>query len=131
MIARRTRSSFYSAKRTFSKVSSGSAPSVAIVTGASRGIGRAIALSLADAGCKVVVNYLNNQDSAEDVVKHILQHAKDKSSDAIAIRADCSKQDEVQNMFNLAIEKVIHTSLYTLSAIIFIFYTAFVSSLVQ
>ena len=41
---------------------------VAVVTGASRGIGRAIALRLADAGCNVVVNYSSNSAAAEDVV---------------------------------------------------------------
>lgn len=40
---------------------------VAVVTGASRGIGRAIALALADAGCKVIVNYASNEAAALEV----------------------------------------------------------------
>ena len=40
---------------------------VAVVTGASRGIGKAIALALADAGCKVVVNYASNEAAALEV----------------------------------------------------------------
>ena len=42
---------------------------VAVVTGASRGIGRAIALALADAGCKVIVNYASNEAAALEVDK--------------------------------------------------------------
>ena len=40
---------------------------VAVVTGASRGIGKAIALALADAGCKVIVNYASNEAAALEV----------------------------------------------------------------
>src|SRR5208283_2110365 len=43
----------------------------ALVTGASRGIGRAIALALAGAGCNVVVNYLKERESAEQVAASI------------------------------------------------------------
>lgn len=42
---------------------------VAVVTGASRGIGKAIALALADAGCKVIVNYASNEAAALEVCK--------------------------------------------------------------
>ena len=41
---------------------------VALVTGASRGIGRAIALALGDAGCKVIVNYASNEAAALEVI---------------------------------------------------------------
>jgi len=65
---------------------------VALVTGGSRGIGRAVALSLAEAGAKVAVNYRQREDEAADVVATIERAA----GHAIAVRADVSKQDEVR-----------------------------------
>ena len=59
---------------------------VAIVTGASRGIGRAIAISMARAGHGVVVNYLKNETAAEQVVGEI----RDAGGRAIAIGAKCA-----------------------------------------
>ncbi|PNW53699.1 UNVERIFIED_CONTAM: 3-oxoacyl-[acyl-carrier-protein] reductase [Euhalothece sp. KZN 001] len=67
---------------------------VAIVTGASRGIGRSIALSLAEAGAKVVINYARSEQAAQTVVKEIT----DQKGEAIAIQADVSKSEEVQNL---------------------------------
>ncbi len=60
---------------------------VAIVTGSSSGIGRGIALKLAQEGVMVVVNYSNNADKAEAVVNEINR----QSGEAIAIRADMSQ----------------------------------------
>ncbi|MGQ0441799.1 SDR family NAD(P)-dependent oxidoreductase, partial [Bacillus sp. B-TM1] len=57
---------------------------VALVTGASRGIGRAIAIDLAKQGANVVVNYAGNEQKANEVVDEI----KKLGSDAIAVRAD-------------------------------------------
>lgn len=59
---------------------------VAIVTGASRGIGRAIALALAEAGARVVVNYRSQVESAEAVVATI----QAQSGQAVAVQADVS-----------------------------------------
>lgn len=67
---------------------------VAIVTGASRGIGRSIALSLAEAGAKVVINYARSEQAAQTVVKEIT----DQKGEAVAIQADVSKSEEVQNL---------------------------------
>lgn len=67
---------------------------VALVTGASRGIGRAIALDLAKNGAKVVVNYAGNQTKAEEVVAEIGQLGQE----AIAIKADVSNSEEVTSM---------------------------------
>lgn len=75
---------------------------VAIVTGASRGIGRAIALALGREGAKVTVNYLKSEDKAKEVVRTI----KEKyGSDAIAIKADVAKWDEVQKMVEETVKR--------------------------
>ena len=67
---------------------------VALVTGASRGIGRAIALRLAEEGCKVVVNYNRSAEAAEDVVAQI----KANGGEAVAIQADVSDFKEAQRL---------------------------------
>jgi 3-oxoacyl-[acyl-carrier protein] reductase len=64
---------------------------VALVTGASRGIGKAIALALAKAGCNVVVNYRNDPESAHVVVKEV----RSKGRTSIAVKADLSSPSEV------------------------------------
>ena len=68
---------------------------VAIVTGSSRGIGRACALRLAKEGMDVVVNYNSNEAEAMKVVNAI----KDMGQDAIAIKANTGNQNDVKNMF--------------------------------
>jgi 3-oxoacyl-[acyl-carrier protein] reductase len=65
---------------------------VAIVTGASRGIGRAVALALAEQGAKVVINYAQSSAAAEELVQAIAA----RGGEAIALQADVSKVDEVE-----------------------------------
>ena len=72
---------------------------VALVTGASRGIGAEIAKQLAAAGAKVIVNYAGGKDAADRVVSLI----KENGADAIALQADVSKADDVTRLFNAAI----------------------------
>jgi len=74
---------------------------VAIVTGASRGIGRATALALATEGARVVVNYASSRESADKVVADILA----LGSEAIALPADVSKADQVDGLVHGAMEK--------------------------
>jgi len=74
---------------------------VAIVTGASRGIGRSTALALASEGANVVVNYASSSGAADAVVKEI----EAMGSAAIAVAADVSKADQVDALINAAIEK--------------------------
>lgn len=71
---------------------------VAVVTGSSRGIGRAIALRLASQGARVVVNYKSNQTAAEDVVEQI----RADGGEAVAIQADVSQFDQAQALIDQA-----------------------------
>src|SRR5271165_395632 len=60
---------------------------VAIVTGASRGIGQAIAEALANDGARIVINYARNKGAAEDLVRRIERNG----GQALAVQADVSK----------------------------------------
>lgn len=71
---------------------------VALVTGAGRGIGREMALELGRRGAKVIVNYANSAESAEEVVSLI----KKSGSDAAAIRANVSDVDQIVSLFDEA-----------------------------
>lgn len=73
---------------------------VAVVTGASRGIGRAIALKLAEEGAKVVVNYSGSQAKAEEVVAMI----QENGGEAITVQASVSKTEEVTALMDAAVK---------------------------
>lgn len=72
----------------------------AVVTGASRGIGRSIAIDLAKSGANVVVNYSGNEAKANEVVDEI----KALGQQAFAVKADVSNAEEVQSMMKQAID---------------------------
>ncbi|AFQ45581.1 3-oxoacyl-[acyl-carrier-protein] reductase [Desulfosporosinus meridiei] len=74
--------------------------SVGIVTGSGRGIGRAIAVNLAAAGVKVVVNYAGRADKAEETVELI----RAAGGEAVAVQADVSQQADVDRLLKTAIE---------------------------
>jgi enoyl-[acyl-carrier protein] reductase III len=67
---------------------------VALVTGASRGIGRACAVRLAEAGADVIVNYITSQAAADDVAEEISSLGRRTA----VVKADVSQQDDVASM---------------------------------
>jgi len=74
----------------------------ALVTGASSGIGRAIALSLGEAGADVVINYVSGEDKAQGLAEEI----RAKGVRALALRADVSDEAQVGDMFRSMIEQL-------------------------
>jgi 3-oxoacyl-[acyl-carrier protein] reductase len=74
---------------------------VSIITGASRGIGKATALELAAQGSKVVVNYASSSSAADELVAKVVADG----GEAIAIQADVSKTEEVDRLFAAVMDK--------------------------
>jgi glucose 1-dehydrogenase len=70
----------------------------AIITGASSGIGKAIALRFGEEKMNVVVNYLNEQDEADEVIDEI----KKKGGNGIAVQADVSKESDMKKLIEAA-----------------------------
>ncbi|PGH16251.1 hypothetical protein AJ80_05274 [Polytolypa hystricis UAMH7299] len=82
----------------------------AVVTGASKGIGRAIALSLAQRGADVVVNYLSSAQAAEEVVQSI------GSDRAVAVKADVSDQSACTELVRAAVDRFQKIDILVLNA---------------
>lgn len=74
---------------------------VAVITGASRGIGKAIAQELARFGASVVVNYASSSQAAEELVSEITA----AGGSAVALQADVSKEEEVDKLIKTVLEK--------------------------
>jgi 3-oxoacyl-[acyl-carrier protein] reductase len=73
---------------------------IALVTGSSRGVGRAVALGFAGEGADVVINYTSNVKAANEVVDAI----KQKGCKAIALKADVARKEEVENLVEQAVK---------------------------
>ena len=74
---------------------------VALVTGSSRGLGYGVAKSLGNAGAKVVINYLNDRDSAEKA----LEKLKADGTHAMLVRADVSDPEQIASLVEAVEEK--------------------------
>src|SRR5438093_12790790 len=68
----------------------------ALITGSSRGIGRGIALKLAEHGVKVAVHYYKNKDAATDALAKV----RERGVEGIAIQADVSRPEDLHRMFD-------------------------------
>ncbi|MBO8158274.1 3-oxoacyl-[acyl-carrier-protein] reductase [Thermosyntropha sp.] len=73
---------------------------VAVVTGASRGIGKAIVLRLAREGYKVVINYLNSEEEATEVLNEV----KKGGGEGIIVKADVSRSEEAQHLIDTTVD---------------------------
>ncbi len=74
---------------------------VALITGSSRGVGRAVALGFAKEGAKVIVNYTSNEKAANEVAEAI----KQIGSQAIVVRADVAKREEADSLVQAVIDE--------------------------
>ena len=90
---------------------------VAVVTGASRGIGRAIAERLARDGASVVVNYARSSNEATDVIAAI----NSRSGKSIAIQADIGRAEEVRRLFRETIAQLHRVDILVNNAATFVF----------
>ena len=73
---------------------------MALITGGSRGIGRAIALQLASQGMRIAVNYVSNADAAAEVVRRV----EEAGSQAVALQGDVTNVDDVERLFTQTAE---------------------------
>ncbi|MEL6855396.1 MAG: 3-oxoacyl-[acyl-carrier-protein] reductase [Cyanobacteria bacterium J06607_13] len=78
---------------------------VAIITGSSRGIGKAAALALANEGAKVVVNYARSSGAADEVVAAIGQTSTQTGAEAVALQADVSQANQVDALVQATMDK--------------------------
>ncbi|MBW2096286.1 MAG: 3-oxoacyl-ACP reductase FabG [Deltaproteobacteria bacterium] len=76
------------------------AEKIAVVTGSSRGVGRAVALGFAAEGANVVINYTSNEKAANEVIDLVT----DMGRKAIAVKADVANKDEVDQLFGQTLE---------------------------
>ncbi len=85
---------------------------VALVTGGSRGIGRAIALHLADGGVDIIVNYVRQRSAAEETARAI----EDKGVRCLMVKANVAKDEDVERMFAKIREQYEHLDILVSNA---------------
>lgn len=73
-----------------------------LITGGSRGIGKAVAMKFAENGYKIIINYVSDKTDTEQLKKELLQAG---AADILLIKADVSNSEDVKNMVNETIEK--------------------------
>lgn len=76
---------------------------VVVITGAGRGIGRAIALELGQGGAQVAINYAHSKESAEELVRWLREHG---SQHALAIQADVSDATQAASLIDEAVQRL-------------------------
>ncbi len=86
---------------------------VALITGASRGIGRGIALHLAAEGADVIVNYYSHREEAQEVAAEISRLGRQ----ALVYQADVADREAVQSMFDAAVERFGHIDIVVANAV--------------
>ena len=74
---------------------------VCVVTGASRGIGKSIALRLGAEGAKVVVNYASSEEAAKEVAESI----RSSGGEAITVKCNTGSMDEITSMFKTTMDE--------------------------
>ena len=75
---------------------------VVVITGAGRGIGRAIAIELGQGGANIVVNYAHSKESAEELVQWLREHG---SHQALAIQADVSDATQAASLIEETVQR--------------------------
>ncbi len=73
----------------------------ALITGSSRGIGRGIALKLAEQGVKIAINYFDNESAAKDTLAKV----RERGSDGFVVQADVSRAEDLSRMFEMVREE--------------------------
>ncbi|WP_457627523.1 SDR family NAD(P)-dependent oxidoreductase, partial [Persephonella sp.] len=85
---------------------------LAFITGSSRGIGRAIALKLAEMGADVIINYYKNKEKADEVVREI----ESKGVKAYSIQGDFGKKEDIDRAFDEIQEKFGYLDIFVSNA---------------